>query len=467
MLKTRKFTQDIEVQTITIPKGTILFRGLNFDGTRNHMPLFHDMTGHPGDGYRIIKPTTNVFFYPLPYVSDSVSIFNVHVMYITQYDLELLLLIKPSDMTRNSRFNEIYKEIFDTSGTDDPVLSETFRMRLTDVDGYIALAENDTIAFDKQIKKFININIEKAKQQLPAIAENSRKVTGIPEIVLHPFHYRHDSNYPLPCRFYDSEVTVEYLLKHRAQYNYFPLLYFCNNGIFNFKQLANKDILAQISKDARTYNKTNIPPIYDNIFSVFDSMLQGEKGYTINNTNFKALVDSRTGFYKMKITKNKNIKIKKKKNNHWTTAKAYKYNFNDDWTEGFINSVIVQPKSFKLNNIFLRHKDYIYFLTRDLAENGHSLKRTVVPTKDNIKRVYYKYDVHKALNRPDLSNTNKKGYRNPALINKTIKNTKGAFSYFYNSELFSKEEIKKILNNNSSLYTNEELAELQKYDDKD
>jgi hypothetical protein len=196
-------------------------------------------------------------------------------------------------------------------------------------------------------------------------------------------------------------------------------------------------------------------------------MLQDEEGYTINNINFKALVDSRTGFYKIIIIlENKNnkskSKIKNKNKNKRMSTKAVKYNFTDDWSNGILNSIISHPKSFKLNKIFLRHDDFLYYLIRDLSENGYSLKRSVIASKNNIRGVYYKYKVYNVLNRPDLSNTNKKGFRQPTLLNKTIKNKNTSLTYMYNPGLFSKEEI-----NNAPLYTNEELAELQKYDVKD
>jgi hypothetical protein len=45
----------------------------------------------------------NVFFYPVPYVSDVVNVYNIHTMYITQYDIELIMLVSPSLISRGNK----------------------------------------------------------------------------------------------------------------------------------------------------------------------------------------------------------------------------------------------------------------------------------------------------------------------------------------------------------------------------
>ena len=63
-----------EFQTIKIPRGTVLFRGLSFENKKNYSSLFNDLIGiRDGPRYKI-SPTMNVFFYPVPYVSDVVNI---------------------------------------------------------------------------------------------------------------------------------------------------------------------------------------------------------------------------------------------------------------------------------------------------------------------------------------------------------------------------------------------------------
>ena len=95
-------------KTIIIPKGTVLFRGINYDKGSNYMSIFNDLVGLPGGQYYGIDPNMNVFFYPVPYVSDSVKLYDIHMMYITQYDIELLLLLKPSDITRGHKDNNFH-----------------------------------------------------------------------------------------------------------------------------------------------------------------------------------------------------------------------------------------------------------------------------------------------------------------------------------------------------------------------
>jgi len=81
MFKTYTY-KSITFQTITIPKGTVLFRGLRFDNETQYDSLFHDMIGYKKDNSYTISPSMNVFFYPVPYVSDVVSIYDIHAIYL-------------------------------------------------------------------------------------------------------------------------------------------------------------------------------------------------------------------------------------------------------------------------------------------------------------------------------------------------------------------------------------------------
>ena len=65
MFKTYTY-KSITFQTITIPKGTVLFRGLRFDNETQYDSLFHDMIGYKKDNSYTISPSMNVFFYPVP-----------------------------------------------------------------------------------------------------------------------------------------------------------------------------------------------------------------------------------------------------------------------------------------------------------------------------------------------------------------------------------------------------------------
>ena len=97
MIKTYTLSNNSEFKTITIPKGTLLFRGITFtqDTPNEYVTEFFNK------GF-CIPPTKNSYFYPAPYAGIGVNPFNVYILYSTNYDLELLLLIKPSTQFKSN-----------------------------------------------------------------------------------------------------------------------------------------------------------------------------------------------------------------------------------------------------------------------------------------------------------------------------------------------------------------------------
>ena len=252
MIKTYSI-KGTEFKTITIPKGTILFRGIHNDPAKGHDSLFAELIGYRKEKYHTIAPTLNTFFYPVPYVSDSVQIYPIHIMYVTQYDIELLLLLNPSTISRADKDNPIYKHIFrtcsDISEKDkcnhfmpdyDPCFTELFMQRYPQIDGYIGIAEQDASYFSKKYKAMLEKNKPKVLHIIPSLLSDSRDIIGIPEIVIHPLRFRHDTCFIIRERLQQSSEIIKYSTKFRAQYNYFPLLYFTNNGIYTLQDIMQK-----------------------------------------------------------------------------------------------------------------------------------------------------------------------------------------------------------------------------------
>ena len=257
-------------KTLTIPKGTVLFRGLNYDKESHYMSIFNDLVGYKNKKYYAIDPNMNVFFYPAPYVSDSVKIYDIHIMYVTQYDIELLLLINPSNISRNNKNNDIYKDIITTCSNIskynkcgqemsqvDPCFSDDMLKQFPQIDGYIGIAEQDAELITKKYQDMITKynNIDKIKQIIPSILSNSRGIISVPEIVIHPLRFRYDDCHLITERFYSPERVVKYCINNRAQYNFFPLLYFSNSGIYNMIDLKNKNIIDKFINKNTKYTK--------------------------------------------------------------------------------------------------------------------------------------------------------------------------------------------------------------------
>jgi hypothetical protein len=435
--------------TIIIPKGTVLFRGINIENNKNIHYIFNDLIGYQSDKYFSISPIMNVFFYPVPYMSDSVNIYNTHVMYITQYDIEILLMIKPSEITRaNKHDSSKYKDVITTcsniSEKDkcgfmmsniDPCFTDMILNNYPHIDGYITIAEQDASMFKRKYKNIIEKykNTEKASHILPGIVVNSREIQSIPEIVLHPLRFRYNNCFVIRNRFDGAESYVKYCINNRAQYNFFPLLYFTSNNIYTFNDLGNMENIKNIIQSERVYNSSmidkneirllgenniSLPRIYENIRNVFNKMLSS--GYVINGIQYNIGVFSELGLYRVFIkTKEKNDVRNNLTNKYTRARRRINHNFKDDGFMGYINTTISFPSKPSFDKLHMTHSEYIEEYLDTLYKNGYSIKKKYKLNRGDPDTLIFNYYVDKVIDRPDLkkySNMRKQQY------NKTYKN---------------------------------------------
>jgi hypothetical protein len=434
MIKTYKI-RDKEFQTIIIPKGTVLFRGLSIEKKDNYPILFNDIIGLRDGPRYAISPTMNVFFYPVPYVSDIVNIFNVHIMYLTQYDIELIMLVSPSTISRGNKdiLDPLLSPIatcnriseYDKCGykmsEDDPCLTDIVRNLFPQIAGYIGLAAQDIALINKKYKDIIleNKQIDMAKQIIPAMITNSRGLSGIPEIVIHPLHSRQYDCILTHKHIRNLDDMFNYCRTFRAQNNYFPLLYFTNNGIFTFNDLQYDKTIELIAKSVRTYDGINIPQVYKYINDIFSKMLN--TGYKIENTIYNVVVDRRTGFYVILNNNKYNNKYNKKDKKRITYKKIPRENTSEG-PEGYLDSYIVKStKNAVINTILSKHDKYINeYLLKNLNLNGYSLKKKLVFNRKKPNRFVYNYYIDKVLDRPDLDKYIDKRQQNKNITRKKI-----------------------------------------------
>ena len=136
----------MDYETIILPKGTLLFRGMNTTAT-----LTSDFAGMPVDDKKFcLHENYNVFFYPFPFVAGTVAAYQYTVIYVTTQDLKLVNLILPSKFNRESRKTKTggivscddTENECDVSGRDyDPCVDYTKVPK--DVSGMIAIAKAD------------------------------------------------------------------------------------------------------------------------------------------------------------------------------------------------------------------------------------------------------------------------------------------------------------------------------------
>jgi len=439
MIKSVKINDKI-YNTIIIPKGTILFRGVNIVDEKKYYNIFNDLIGYRNDKYFSISPIMNVFFYPVPYVSDAVNIYNTHIMYITQYDIEILLMIKPSNITRANKSNKYSNVIttcnnisqkdkcgFEMSAI-DPCFTDLIIDKYPHIDGYITIAEQDANTFKKKYKNIIEKykNIEKASHIIPGIIADNRDIQGIPEIVLFPLRFRYNECFMIKEKFKGPSSFVRYCINNRAQYNYFPLLYFTSDNIYTFNDLSSINNIQSIIKSNRVYNganilnnthnylsekNTQIPKIHNNINIIFNKMLTD--GYIINGIKYTIKVNKTLGFYKLFIEYN-NIR-----NNFTKKQKNIIHTFKDDGFMEYLKSSITFPNNKTLNNIYMNHKEYLDTYLTNLYNNGYSTKKRFKLNRGNPNSLILDYYIDKVIDIPQLkkyTNIRKQKY------NKTYKN---------------------------------------------
>lgn len=413
----KKYTSEkISFETIIIPKGTLLFRGLSYGKHSKVSYLFNDFIGYSNNGRYSVAPTMNVFFYPVPYVGDVVNTFNVYAMYITQYDLELVLLVKPATISRKDTYESTTTPLImcdrnsenDKCGMKmsdiDPCFTDDILEKYPYINGYIALSETDAVIFRGKYNKLIDTKqYTKAKHIIPSILSDSDNIIGIPEIVIHPFYFRYNDCYTYGKNLRTAEQMARYCINHRAQFNYFPFLYASNSDIYTFTDLMNTDILHKISKSERIYNKNSRIPVHDVIESVFENLLT--TGYPIEGISYKAYIDNRTGFYTIILNN-----IRRYNKTYKTRNKKIQIRDNND---KYIYSDITYPLSSTTHDIINSSK-YFDDMLLGLYREGYTIKKSYLFSKGNIEDFTIKFSIDSVFDRPELNK-----YKN---IQNTIKN---------------------------------------------
>ncbi len=403
MLKKYKLPDKSTFMTVTIPKGTILFRGIDFtkDTPDEYIREFYNV------GY-CLPPTKNVYFYPAPYAGIAVNPFNVYIIYTTNYDLELVLLTKPSNNFKlnSSEQDTQIETIFticsnisshDSCGnkmsSDDPCFTESFRTQFPNILGYIGLDANDVQQFKSHYTTLLkHKQYKKIKHILPSIIQNSRGLTGIPEIVLHPLHLRRKRE----VRFkHDFRTHIDYIpsiIQNRARYNYTPLLYITSDNSFTLNDLVDSKNIDKLMESPSFYYIVN-NPTFDKIENIISQFLSD--GYIIDGYRYKFQLDDRLGFFKIPEFTVANNKTKRNKHEEFLEI-DYPY------TDEEITSIIYPVDINLTNNDIDNLKDSYSIDIKESALNRHlkSLTRTYIFNKGNYEK---KYRVSEVFGRPEFT----------------------------------------------------------------
>ena len=411
MLKNYTLGDGFTFDTITIPKGTLLFRGIQFSNLtpREHIKEFVNRGS-------CIPPTKNVYFYPVPYAAIAINNYNIHILYTTNYDLELLLLVRPAkgfkpDASEEeaplSRILTICTNISNhdkcgnTMQEDDPCFTDFFLDNFPHIMGYVGLDAGDVDSFFGRYRAMIRANMKNEISQIfPALVENSRDIIGIPEIVIHPLHLRRNKVIRVKRDFNNPNYQIKSIIANRARWNYTPLLYVSRSDIFSLIDLLNYDNINTL-RQTKSPAAINDNPLFHNLNKVMKGLASSDGFMVGEGGKYKIKLDLRTGFY---MVVNPTGKKNNTRRNRENTSTIFEFVVEDGSANTDIKETPVKYRTSKIlpdgiiNNIKYNYlmdmnEDYVNkylhsFLSYSVLERGNFIK---------------KYRLDEVFSRPDIS----------------------------------------------------------------
>ena len=183
----------VPVYVTTLPKGTLLFRGVN-----DISKVKEDILGIKNTPTKYcLGPHYSVYFYPFPFVDETVSAYKSVIIYQLIQDIKVACFINPCPMTRADRnihdmpitsCDKIGYYDYGCSLTGriyDPCFNHKFLSLNPDVVGMIGIAGQDRAAFVDKIKDDTTFQ-SYANKYFSAYTDSHSLYPGIPEIILYP-----------------------------------------------------------------------------------------------------------------------------------------------------------------------------------------------------------------------------------------------------------------------------------------
>ena len=320
----------VDLPLVTLPAGTVLFRGQKLPNPANVDPrLFYgDFLGNPeGSQYVCLNPSHNTFFYPLPYIAfgindvgQSYDIMNIVVLV---QPITLVSMISPSRFVRGTikRFgagapiqrcsNLTQGLCHEQSAKEldalqyDNCLNPEYQMR-SSTRGWMAIAEQDSLT-QKQggtssMASYVKaLEARKPGQGVELVAHSytdSNRNYGFPEIAIYPYK-KHKGLKALkrPCKDIKTAIHLMQLEAEADNLNYLPIASITRdgtidmiNGLFTYERLG-------VSANAFSTPALNKQPDIETRLAEYMDALQ-TKGLDLPYYGKgKLSFDTRTGFY--------------------------------------------------------------------------------------------------------------------------------------------------------------------------
>jgi hypothetical protein len=334
---TQEFTNDfgspesVDLPLITLPPGTVLFRGMKVPNPANVdvRTFYRDYLGDPeGSSIVCMRPTTNVFFYPFPYIAFGANqvgeTFDMMQMVVLVHPMTVVSSVAPSQWVRGTaqaysgsapykRCDSFPLSCHPLSAKEkdalsyDNCLSPEYQVR-SGTRGWMALADLD--AFNPKRKtpteSTMSTYMRELEKRMPGKASeltawsytDASKHHGFPEIALYPYK-THQGSKLLKRTCKSHEDAVRWMAKEAKDdnLNFLPIATFTAKGTVDMVQgLFTYESLGISANNFSAPSSDKQPEIERRIAEYMD-MLQ-TKGIDLPTFgNDKMKLDTRTGFY--------------------------------------------------------------------------------------------------------------------------------------------------------------------------
>ena len=400
MIKTYTLESGQSFKTFTIPAGTVLFRGINIspENREEFMREFFNAGS-------CVPPTKLVYFYPAPYAGLAVNKFNVYIMYTLNYDIELLLLIKPATQFKSDGSEEdpssvnlltlctklSSKNACDRKvSPDDPCLTPEFITSFPHILGYIGIDAGDADRFGLIYRGMVRHKMtDRIIQILPSLVENIRGLNAVPEIAIHPLHLRMNYKVIFKYNFSQPDARMKGLHRYRARYNYVPLLYITGKRTYALEELFDSSLVDEI------IDAPQVEFITGDVFAQQEMVMKAflGEGYVVNGKRMKLFIDPRTGFYTF-ANPNRRVKPEPMAEDDFI---EYEWPHEESTTTRLQYSVFEDPEYIKRHN--LNDEWALELRERSFNSTLKSLEKTIVFDKGQYRK---QYRLSNVFPRPDL-----------------------------------------------------------------
>ena len=233
-----------DVYVTTLPKGTVLYRGVDTTGK-----IAEDVFGVRTPTGHCLPPNYNVFFYPFPFVDSTIKEYSHFLVYVVANDIKLATFLSPSPAIRGDRFEAAGPiTSCDTIPEDqhgcglkgrdyDPCFKPAFRAAHPDVSGMIGIAGMDQMSLVRAVKNYAApTGIRHHLHKYLTTYVDALGKPGVPEVILYPLTTRGTTDVLTPLRS-DLEAWVA---AHRdtASYVMWKGFYRSDEDILEFLEAA-------------------------------------------------------------------------------------------------------------------------------------------------------------------------------------------------------------------------------------